>query len=73
MIWVPIFFVFVGTHAAAILYAIFTHASALGGVATATGQEVHLVTAQVGWFGLMALLLKAYSLGAGTCTSASRP
>jgi amino acid transporter len=68
LIWVPIFFVFVGTHAAAILYAICTHASALGGVATATGHEVHLVTAQVGWFGLMALLLKAYSLGAGTYT-----
>jgi amino acid transporter len=68
MIWVPIFFVFVGTHAIAILYALLTHARGLGGVATATGQEVHLVTSQVGWFGLMALLLKAYSMGAGTYT-----
>ncbi len=68
MIWVPIFFIFVGTHAIAILYALVTHASGLGGVATATSHEVHLVTGQVGWFGLLALLLKAYSMGAGTYT-----
>jgi amino acid transporter len=68
MVWVPIFFVFVATHAVAILYALCAHAGELGGVAAATGQEVHLVTSQVGWFGLLALLLKAYSMGAGTYT-----
>jgi amino acid transporter len=68
LIWVPIFFVFVGTHAVAIIYALVAHGAALGGVATATLQEVHGVTAQVGWFGLLALLLKAYSMGAGTYT-----
>jgi len=31
-------------------------------------HEVKLVSDQVGWFGLMALLLKAYSMGAGTYT-----
>src|SRR5580658_6603852 len=30
--------------------------------------EVHMVSASVGWFGLMALLLKSYSMGAGTYT-----
>jgi len=68
LIWVPIFFVFVGTHAVVIIYALYTHASVLGGVATATSQEVHAVTSQVGWFGFLALLLKAYSMGAGTYT-----
>jgi amino acid transporter len=68
MVWVPIFFVFVGTHAAAILYALITRGSGLGGVGASTLQEVHGVTAQVGWFGLTALLLKAYSMGAGTYT-----
>ncbi len=68
MLFVPIFFVFVGTHAFAILYALATHASGLGAVATATVHEVHTVSSQLGWFGLLALLLKAYSMGAGTYT-----
>lgn len=68
MIWVPVFFLFVGTHAFAILYAISTHAAGLGGIATATAHEVHSVSAQLGWFGLLAVLLKSYSMGAGTYT-----
>lgn len=68
MLWVPVFFVFVGTHAFAILYAIISHGSGLGAVATATVHEVHTVSSQLGWFGLLALLLKAYSMGAGTYT-----
>ncbi len=68
MLWVPVFFVFVGTHAFAILYALGTHASGLGGVASATIHEVHTVSSQLGWFGLLAVLLKAYSMGAGTYT-----
>ncbi|HZZ20042.1 MAG TPA: APC family permease [Opitutaceae bacterium] len=68
MIWVPIFGVFVVTHVFVIGYALFTHASGLSGIATATSHEVHAVSASVGWFGLMALLLKSYSMGAGTYT-----
>jgi hypothetical protein len=37
-------------------------------MAAATSHEVHAVSASVGWFGLMALLLKSYSMGAGTYT-----
>ena len=68
MIWVPIFGVFVLTHIFVIVYALTTHASGLAGIATATSHEVHAVSASVGWFGLMALLLKSYSMGAGTYT-----
>jgi amino acid transporter len=68
LFWVPVFFVFVGTHAFAILYALFTHAPSLGQVATATVHEVRTVSGEIGWFGLLALLLKAYSMGAGTYT-----
>ena len=68
LVWVPIFFVFVATHALVIIYAIATHASVLGSMVTATTHEVHAVSAQVGWFGLLALLLKSYSMGAGTYT-----
>ncbi len=68
VIWVPVFFVFVGTHAFAIIYALGTHAAGLGGIATATVHEVHAVSAQLGWFGLLAVLLRSYSMGAGTYT-----
>lgn len=68
MLWVPIFFLFVITHAFAIAYALGTHASGFGAVASDTVREVHGVSAQVGLFGLMALILRAYSLGAGTYT-----
>jgi len=68
LIWVPIFAVFVLTHTFAIAYAIATHASGLHAVATATAHEVRSVSASVGVWGLMALLLRAYSMGAGTYT-----
>jgi amino acid transporter len=68
VIWVPIFGVFVLTHAFAIVYAMITHSSGLATMGGATAHEVHAVSASVGWFGLMALLLKSYSMGAGTYT-----
>jgi amino acid transporter len=68
LIWVPIFTVFVLTHAFVIAYAMITHSAGLTRMAAATSHEVHLVSASVGWFGLMALLLKSYSMGAGTYT-----
>ncbi|MBW8781101.1 MAG: APC family permease [Verrucomicrobia bacterium] len=67
-LFVPVFFVFVGTHAFAILYAIVTHWEGVGSLPAATVHEVGSVGSQVGWFGLLALLLKSYSMGAGTYT-----
>ena len=68
LIWVPIFSVFVLTHIFVIVYAMIAHGSGLAGIPAATSHEVHSVSASVGWFGLMALLLKSYSMGAGTYT-----
>jgi amino acid transporter len=68
MLWVPVFFLFVATHAFAIAYAVGVHASGFAEIATATVQDVRSVSASVGVFGLLALLLRAYSLGAGTYT-----
>jgi amino acid transporter len=68
LIWVPIFAVFVLTHIFVIGYAFITHASGLVALPAATSHEIHSVSASVGWFGLMALLLKSYSMGAGTYT-----
>ncbi len=68
VVWVPIFAVFVLTHAFVIIYAMATHPSGLAGIGSATAHDIHEVSASVGWFALMALLLKAYSMGAGTYT-----
>ncbi|HEY1847836.1 MAG TPA: APC family permease, partial [Opitutaceae bacterium] len=68
LVWVPIFAVFVLTHVFAILFALVSHSAGISAIPAATGHEVHAVTASVGWFGLMALLLKGYSMGAGTYT-----
>ena len=68
LLWVPVFFVFVITHAFVFLYVIMTHFTDLATVAASTATEVRTVSSQVGTFGMFALLLKAYSMGAGTYT-----
>lgn len=68
LIWVPIFGVFVLTHAFVIIYAMATHTSGLATLGSATVHEVHTVSGSVGIFGMLALLLRSYSLGAGTYT-----
>jgi amino acid transporter len=68
LIWVPIFGVFVLTHAFVIIYAMATHTAGLAALGSATAHDLHAVSGSVGLFGLMAVLLRSYSLGAGTYT-----
>ena len=68
MIWVPVFFLFLLTHSFAIGYAMVAHGGALVTVASGTVEAVRSTTAEVGIWGLFALLLRAYSVGAGTYT-----
>jgi len=68
MLFVPVFFIFVGTHAVAILIAIFSHAGDLPAVASQTVAQVSSAHAELGLLGMLALMLKAYSMGAGTYT-----
>lgn len=68
MLWAPIFFLFVGTHAVALVAALVSHAGQAGAIFSHTAQQVSAAHQALGWFGLLALLLKAYSLGAGTYT-----
>jgi amino acid transporter len=65
---VPVFLVFVITHAFAILYALITHALDFPAVAAETAVQAARSRAELGWFGLIYLLLKAFSMGAGTYT-----
>ena len=68
LLWVPVFFLFVGTHALAIVIGIVSHAGDLPAIASQTVTEVSRAHTELGWLGMFALMLRAYSMGAGTYT-----
>lgn len=65
---IPVFLVFVITHVFVIVVAIGTHLDNIPEVAQATAQNLQAARQELGLFGLVFLMLKAYSLGAGTYT-----
>ncbi|HUJ71899.1 MAG TPA: APC family permease [Verrucomicrobiae bacterium] len=65
---VPVFMVFVTTHVFAILYALIVHAGDINQVFAATAENVRQAHTELGLFGMIMLMLRAYSLGAGTYT-----
>jgi amino acid transporter len=65
---VPIFLTFVITHAFIIGYALVSHAGNFSALVDATGAEVARSRAELGMSGMIFLLLRAYSMGAGTYT-----
>jgi amino acid transporter len=65
---VPIFLTFVITHIFLIGYAIFMKAGNIGEVAGAVRADVARTQAELGMGGMFLLLLRAYSMGAGTYT-----
>ena len=65
---VPIFLIFLGTHLFVILYAIATHVSQFGNVVHTTVVDVNTTRAEIGTFGMLILIMRAYSMGAGTYT-----
>ncbi len=65
---VPIFLTFVFTHAFIIGYAIIIHAGNFNELISTTRTEVARSHAELGMAGMLFLLLRAYSMGAGTYT-----
>ena len=65
---VPIFLIFLITHAFAILYGIGTHLMNFREVAAGTVLEVQKSHSEIGLMGMVLLMLRAYSMGAGTYT-----
>src|SRR6267154_2352449 len=65
---VPIFMVFVVTHVFVILYVLIVHAGDFGQVFTATADNVRQAHTELGLLGMVLLMLRAYSMGAGTYT-----
>lgn len=64
----PIFLGFVVTHGFLILFGILAHAGRLPSMVRDTVGETVQFSGQIGWVGVAALFLKAYSLGGGTYT-----
>jgi amino acid transporter len=65
---VPVFLTFVLTHLFIIFYTIFIHISQLPDVMRTVGEEVAKTHLELGFWGMLFLLMKAYSTGAGTYT-----
>jgi amino acid transporter len=65
---IPIFLVFFFAHVAAILYAGLVHAPNMGEVARAATDDFSKARSELGLLGMLILVLRAYSMGAGTFT-----
>ena len=68
ILWVPVFSLFVLTYTFAIIWAVVAHGSEIPNIAHGVIADVRADHAEVGWLGLVAVILRAYSLGAGTFT-----
>ncbi len=68
MVLTPIFILFVVTHLFIILYAIGIHVFDLPTVINAGLSDSSAVRSELGMFGMLFLIFKAYSMGAGTFT-----
>jgi amino acid transporter len=65
---VPVFLIFVGTHLFAIGYAFFRHLTDIGGVIANAHSDLGQSFSELGFMGVGVLLLRSYSMGAGTYT-----
>lgn len=65
---VPVFMLFLVTHGVAILAALITHAGNIPTVVHETAVDLHGAVGQLGFFGVCALILHAYSLGGSSYT-----
>ncbi|MES2984425.1 MAG: APC family permease [Pseudomonadota bacterium] len=65
---IPIFMGFIITHAILIITGIASHASGLSTIMPKAIEETNNIATTVGWFAVMSLFFKAFSLGGGTYT-----
>ncbi|MGH7975234.1 MAG: amino acid permease, partial [Limisphaerales bacterium] len=68
LVWMPAFSVFVASFAFAIIYGIVTHIGELPDIARGVSSDVKATTSSIGAWGLIMVVLRAYSSGAGTFT-----
>jgi amino acid transporter len=68
LILAPIFVLFLVTHVFVIIYALCTHLPNLPQVASSTAADMRSTLSSVGFLGMAFIILRAYSMGAGTYT-----
>lgn len=68
LLWAPVFFAFIATHAVAILLAVGLHLTDFSATTAAVGGQIRAAHAELGLAAILVLLLKAFSVGAGTYT-----
>jgi amino acid transporter len=64
----PIFLIFVISHVFIIIYAICMHVPNLPQVSSSIATDMRSTLSSVGFFGMLFLIMRAYSMGAGTYT-----
>ena len=65
---VPIFLTFIVAHLFVIAYSFITHAAVLPEVTDSIRTDLRITKAELGFFGILMIILKSYSMGAGTFT-----
>ena len=65
---IPIFIAFLISHVFLIVYGVVSHADRFGPLLTQTATSTRGSLESLGWFGLLAIFFRAYSLGGGTYT-----
>jgi len=65
---VPIFLTFLITHTFVIVYTVLTHLSDFGTLAGQTMTDIRQARSEIGIIGMIFIILRAYSMGAGTYT-----
>ncbi len=66
--WIPVFILFVITHVIAVSWAFISHADGFHFIGNGVALDTYQATETLGISGLIFLILKAYSVGAGTYT-----
>jgi len=64
----PIFMAFILSHVPLVLYAVGRHLADVPALASRVSTDLSLAVSEMGWVGVAALLMRAYSMGAGTYT-----
>jgi amino acid transporter len=68
IVLLPIFIVFLITHAFIILYALFMHGGDIPALVAATTEDTHRSMTEMGWVGMFLLIMRSYSMGGSTYT-----
>jgi amino acid transporter len=68
LLCLPVFLIFLCTHGIAILYAVGSHLTNLPQISANLSNDFSATHSQLGWIGMLALLIRSFSVGAGTYT-----